>query len=181
MDAIQYVQGHDAFVTAVATVAAAVASICSLLIAGITIREQRAQSRGSVRPIPFISFGDYANQILVSIQNRGVGPLIIDEISVVDRTTKAEKKNVIDFMPLLPEGLFWDDFVQVDLEGRPLAANGEIVLLRFSLPPDPNPVSHQIRKEIRDNLSRLSMSLIVKDVYGSKLKKCTRDFDWFAR
>jgi len=177
----QYVYHNKDFVIAVATVAAAIASICSLLVAIITVCMQRSQSRGSVRPIPFVSFGDYEQQILVSVQNRGVGPLVIDEISVMNTKTGTEKKNIIDFMPSLPQGMFWEDFIQIDIEGRPIAANEEIVMVKFSMPETLNPAIPKVRKEIREALSALTISLVVKDVYECRLKKYTRDFSWFAR
>jgi hypothetical protein len=177
---VAYVSQNRELVTAVATVAAAIASLCSFLVAAITVFMLRSQSRGAVRPIPFISFGDYVNQILVSIQNRGVGPLVIKSISVVDRKTGREGKNVIDFMPALPAGFFWEDFIQVDIEGRPIAANDELVMAKFSMPEVLNPALPEIRTQIRDALSSLTMTLVVSDVYKSKYR-CSREFAWFKR
>jgi hypothetical protein len=156
---------------ALSTFAAAIAAFCSLLVAGLAIRQQK----GAVRPLPFIEINDYANDVAVSLRNFGVGPLTITELIVTENPSGVTKGNVIDFMPPLEGHAEWTTFVSTDIVGRPIAPGEEMRLVQYCGDNEGD------IKRIRTALSRLTVTAKTKDVFDRTMKPCTRNLVWFAR
>jgi hypothetical protein len=94
----------------------------------VSVAGQRKDNRPSVRPLAWISIADYENRLSVKLHNNGVEPLIAQKILVSDG--QAVKDSVIDWMPNLPPGVFWDTFTK-DLQATSLAPGKEIVLIQL--------------------------------------------------
>jgi len=168
------------WVEAIGTVASAFAALISIGVAAYAVYAQRLQSQRSVKPLPFIVLEDYVACISVILRNVGVGPMVIKKLTVVDACTGRQLENVIDFMPILPDYLAWETFIGSELVGRPIAANGEIILLRFAAAPGMNPEISALYSRIRNTLAGLSMRVVVEDVYKNETV-CERKFTWFGR
>jgi len=171
-DAWSYIENHHDLIPSVIATAAVVVSIAAM-------RGQQRHNRNSVLPIPFIEFGDYENDISVALRNVGVGPFIIEELTVSNSRTGAEKGSVVEFMPDLPD-LIWTEFVQYEIVGRPVAPGEELLMLQLSQGAGNNPLNNAHKTAIRAALSELTMAVVVKDIYGQRIPY-TRSFDWFAR
>jgi hypothetical protein len=171
-DALAWVEAHHDLILSLT-------AIFALGTSAVAMSGQRRHNRNSVLPIPFIDFGDYENKLSVALRNVGVGPLIIEKLTVSNSRTGAEGGSVVEFMPDLPD-LMWSEFVQDDISGRPIAPGEELLMLELSAPPGNNPLNSAHKAAVRTSLSELTMTVVVKDIYG-KRKKCTRAFDWFAR
>jgi hypothetical protein len=163
--------GNPTFVEAASTFAAAIAAIFSFFVA----YQANRQSKGSVRPLPFVMIGDFENDLSVSIHNFGVGPLIIEKLEVTNSQIGEARGNIIEFMPDLIDGEAWDNFVQDNIVGRPIAPGGSMRLVRY-LGDNPQNI-----KSIREALSRLTVTVIVSDVFGKKMPACSRALTYFAR
>jgi hypothetical protein len=183
-ETVHYLARDPNLTNALATVASAVVALCALLISIISLFitlwslwNQRRHNFLSVRPLPFISRADYENRIAVKIHNNGIGPLIILKLVVTDGTSS--KKSIVEWMPPLPSGLAWDTFVQ-ELENRSLAPEHEIVLLQ--LIGDPNEEDFRaFRKECREALKKLTVTLHFSDAYNRLMKPAQQTLSWFGR
>ncbi|HEY5238052.1 MAG TPA: hypothetical protein VIJ62_06695 [Rhizomicrobium sp.] len=168
---LDYIGGHSGQILA----------LIALAVSIYTMWIQRRHNFKSLQPLPFISFMDQENRIAVALTNVGVGPFIIDKLAVRNSRTGEEKGNVFHFMPPLPDGILWSMFVCNDIEERPIAVDDPLVLVEFIAEPMNSLRISEVRDAIRVALSELTMSVDGRDIYGRKMKRCTRDFKWFAR
>lgn len=141
---------------------------------------QRAHNRKSVLPIGHFSVGDYENQIFVHLRNDGVGPMIIEKLTVEKGGNSEQAKSaIIEFMPELPGGYLWSNFVE-DISGRALSAEKNIVLI--SLEGDQEEKGFIAAKQIvRKALSDLAVKVEYKNIYGEEMPPVSRSLRWFAR
>lgn len=159
-------------------------SILSLIVSIVSLQLQRRHDRKSVQPIPQIIVGDYEDNLLVAIENAGVGPLIINSVQVTNTLTNVTEDSVIAHMKDLPEGVFWSDFTE-KIEGRAIPAQTRLTLLELTRP---EAWSHTLtrsfeglRNDVRTDLGYLRVTVTGSDIYGSKLPNCSRALDWFHR
>jgi hypothetical protein len=152
-------------------------SVLSVIFTWRALKHQQTHNRLSVRPLPYITVGDYENTIYVKIRNNGTGPLIIKRLTVPG----AEDPNqpLVSNMPNLQHGVVWTNFTGAT-EGRSIVVGGEMVLLELS---DPNlgAAFQCSRDRVREALGKLSLSLDYTDIYGDTLPSCARDLNWFHR
>jgi len=73
----------DYFVEAIKNPSAVVA-LFALLLSCIAYFGQRKHNRLSVRPLAYIMFGDWEDEIFVKVVNNGTGPMIIESITVLN-------------------------------------------------------------------------------------------------
>lgn len=170
---------HDKLATALTAIAALFISTVSILLTVINLWMQRTHNRKSVHPIGHISVGDYENEIFVRLRNDGVGPLIVDTVSVSSNEIAYSKDSLIEFMPMLPGNYPWATFVR-DLKGRAISAGDQITLLKLN--GDPGAKDFESSKTIvRKILSNLIVQIQSRDIYGKNLPVITRPLTWFAR
>lgn len=133
-----------------------------------------------VRPLARISLGDYRNIIEVKIENAGLGPLIIESISVVDSLGES-KNSVYDWFNNKDSDsqIRWKEYVG-DVKDFVISPGKEIVLLQVNV--DRNSAhNYNSRAAIRSKLASLTINLVYRDVYGNKLPTQTRSLEWFQR
>lgn len=174
-----------AAVSAIGTVLAGFASIISVGIATFALVSQRRHDRKSVLPILQIVFGDYETELYVTIENAGIGPAIITGVKVRNKKTGVVRESIIEFMPDLPEGISWETFIRA-IKGRAIAAHGELVILKYSVPVDHGTTIivkayADAVASIRTALGDLVIELDVADAYGDRLPRYSRDLEWFHR
>jgi hypothetical protein len=162
--------------TAVALLAFVVSAI-SLYVAHATLKHQRRHNVLSVTPIPHVSVGDYEDRITVRIRNDGTGPLIVKRVSVEDGNQV--ENALIDWMPALPDGMYWITFVG-EMSNRSIAQGREVILLELEGDAS-DPIFASVRDVVRVALSPLTINIAYTDVYQSRLNPCQKELSWFGR
>jgi hypothetical protein len=168
---------HPEEVSAVAEACAVFVALLSMVLTVWTLWLQRRHNFLSVMPIASLQIGDYEDCISVDVGNGGVGPLIVDSFVVSD--SEAEKDDVISWMPVLPEGLYWATF-RDGIDGLCIPVGERVHMLRLR-GDTTSEVFRQARDEVRRALSALTITLTYRDVYGRKMPPITRDLSWFGR
>ncbi len=161
--------------SAVAALLAVFVSALSVMLTVWALALQRRHSYLSVRPLAFVASGDYQDRLSVKIRNDGIGPLIIKKLCVTDGETV--KDCLIDWLPLLPEGILWDTFTK-NMEDRSLAPGGEIVLFRLSNRSYAQ--FHRFRDLCRTHLKKLTVEVHYVDIYDRKMPVSYRSLAWFG-
>lgn len=166
-----------AIASAVMAAVACFISLISLYVSHATLKHQRKHNVLSVRPIAFLSLGDYEDSVYVKLQNNGTGPLIIKRLVVVG----AQDPNapLIDAMPQLLPKATWSGFVG-SIEDRSITPGGELKLIDLS---STSPNGHFLlsRDQVREALGKLELVVEFTDIYGSKLPRYSRSLKWFHR
>lgn len=89
------------------------------------------------------------------------------------------KESLVEWMPDLPAGLLWSNFVG-PVSDRSLLPGSEIVLLELS--GDHNDKAFRAARDAaRSALERLTVMVEYTDVYESSFKPCTKELKWFGR
>jgi hypothetical protein len=106
--------------------------------------------------------------------------MLIDRLIVTKHGSSDESNSaLIDFMPDLPGGILWTNFVG-KIDGSALAVDKDITLL--SLEGNPNdPRFVKARQAVRQALSGLKIVVTYRNIYGEQMPPVTRNLDWFAR
>jgi hypothetical protein len=176
----EFLTSNTTLVTAWTAIAALFVSLLSIFLTSLNLWMQRTHNRKTVLPIGHITVGDYEDDIFVRLRNDGVGPLIVDELSVFKTDDKANSKNaIIDFMPDLPGDLLWTTFVR-DIKGRALLPQGHISLIEFKCQP-PNKDFESMKEIVRRELSTLCVAVMCRNIYDDKMPLIVRRLDWFGR
>lgn len=145
------------------SVLAVLTAFAAVFVGAIGLAIQRSHNKKSVLPICSIRKANYDNEILLSIENTGIGPLIITKISMLRNGTNEMKENQYP-IDLMPEGIMWNTF-RKGLENHSILPNSEIVLLEFV----PQTFGdNDVLENIRKILSECSIKIDFKDVYGKK-------------
>lgn len=163
--------------SAIIALAAFIISVASLFVSRATLKKQHRHNVLSVTPIPMVSVADYEDRITVKILNNGSGPLIIRNVKV--KKEFQVRESLIDWMPSLPDGMYWSTFVG-PIENRSLLPGNEIKLLELTGDhPDRN--FEKFRDECRVALCPLTVALEYTDVYGSAFQPHEKCLSWFGR
>ena len=157
--------------------AALTISMVSLYVSHAALKIQRRHNVLSVKPIPMVSVADYEDRLTVKILNNGSGPLIIKDVQV--KKESQVRESLVDWMPSLPDGMYWTTFVG-PVKNRSLLPGNEIKLLELT-----EDHSEKKFKEVRDNcraaLCQLTVVLEYTDVYESAFEFHEKQLSWFGR
>ncbi len=169
---------------AVAAVASATAAGFAVLVSGVavymsyaTLKHQRRHNVLSVRPIPIVTVADFEDSISVKVRNHGSGPMLVKRVYVGNGTHG--KKSLVEWMPELPAGVLWSNFVGA-VSDRSLLPGSEIVLLDLSGDHEDNTFL-VARGATRAALEPLTVVVEYTDIYESIFKPYTKDLTWFGR
>lgn len=149
-------------------------SLISLGVAICTLRTQRKHNQLSLRPVAYISKGDYENNIFVRLNNYGSGPMFIDSFTIQNKI--GEFKLLVDSFGDIAGKITWDHFMG-SLDGRVLAPGKEFTLIECSF--DQNNID--VRDEIRSYLASTILKLDYKCTYEVKQKTLLEELTWFGR
>lgn len=165
--------------SAVLAAIAIVLSFVSLYVAYAALKHQREHNRLSVRPLAYVTLGDYQNQLFVKLRNNGTGPLVIKNITVVGADDPTQP--LIAAMPALLPKVSWTNFVE-DCSGRSVPAGGELVLLDLSADSSASSGQFELsRDRVRLALGKLEVRAEYTDIYGSTLPVAKRSLKFFHR
>jgi len=87
--------------------------------------------------------------------------------------------SVIEFMPDLPDGLYWTHFVG-QIAGSALAADKTITLVSFEGDLKDEKFV-KAKRRIRQALAKLSVTVEYHNIYDETMPPETRALDWFGR
>lgn len=157
--------------------AAFIISVVSLYVSHAALKIQRRHNVLSVKPIPMVSVADYEDRLTVKILNNGSGPLIIKGVQVKKESQVYE--SLVDWMPCLPDGMYWATFVG-SVKNRSLLPGNEIKLLELTGDHTENEFK-KVRDNCRAALCKLTIVLEYTDVYGSTFEFHEKQLSWFGR
>ena|ERR1044071_7325444 len=174
---IDLIKNHPEQANAFIAVCALVVSFLSILLTFYTAWLQRRHNFKSLTPIATIPVGDYEDNLEVRLRNAGVGPLIVEQFVASDGNQ--QENNIIFWMPELPEGIYWSTFTSeiVDLCIPP---NQDAILIQL-IGDSADKQFALFRDTVRRALSRLTVTVEYKDIYGRSMPTKQRDLKWFAR
>ncbi|MCK9426465.1 MAG: hypothetical protein M0Q21_10540 [Ignavibacteriaceae bacterium] len=149
-------------IIAMSSVIIALAALVATIWQGLITQKH---NRLSVKPIGDILANNFEDKIEVILENKGTGPLIMKSFRAI--VGNESKSNVIDWMPNLPEGFRWSNFLK-DFEGSAFKPFESNILVEFSLD-----LRDEKRIEIRDNireaLSKICIEFEYTDIYNNKM------------
>ncbi len=164
--------------TIIIAICALFVSICSTCLAAWTAFVQRRHMQLSVLPIAAIPIADYENRIGVFLQNKGLGPMRIISLRVIN--DKDVSKNAVVFhMPELNPGILWTNF-RGSVDGATLEASERFDLLLLEGGPK-NLAFAESRDRIRRSLSQLEIKVEYEDIYGRKMYPLEKKLSFFGR
>ncbi len=151
-------------------------SVISLVVSIFFSLQARKHDRKSVLPYPDLYKGDYEDDLLVELRNRGIGPMIVKSV-----TARYEERcgSLVDLMPDSPPGFHFVNFAHIEAE-RSVLPGEAIVLLDAEIDLD-EPSEIAYRDELRRVLSGCSVDVEYTDVYRSKFSVYRSNCSWFGR
>ncbi|MEE8059226.1 MAG: hypothetical protein V3T17_15525 [Pseudomonadales bacterium] len=93
----------------ITAICALVASIFATSLSVWFAFKQQKHMKLSVKPIACFPARDYEHKIAVYLSNKGLGPMLVDELRVTDKNGNTEK-DLISHMPNLNERFYWANF-----------------------------------------------------------------------
>lgn len=164
---------------------ASVVAICALILSIITVAlnvwgqwTQRTHMRLSVRPIASIPVADFESRVAVWLANKGLGPMRVIKLTVVDADGTVHE-DLLSHMPKLPRGIHWTNF-QSQTDGAMVEAGKRLDLL--VLEGDQNsPIFGEARDSVRRALDGLTVHLEYEDLYEKAMPPLTKSLTWFGR
>lgn len=148
-------------------------SILALVATFYQLYLQRVHNEKSLKPLGQINFIDRQDTMFVHIQNNGVGPLIIEQLTFI--MGNREYTSIKDCLDIDPKSYMSIDVsasaTKVILPGTYL----EVFSIQFE------PHEGESHKEpLRKKLSEISLRVKGRDIYNNKIV-IERGFQWFLR
>ena len=154
---------------AITSICAVIISIISMIFTVIFSMLQIKHNKNSVRPISAIKVSDYEDKIAVKIHNVGTGPLLIKKLTL--KNGVKESSTLISMMPEIEQ--LWSTFTE-SIDGWTIPVGGKVILLEI------HPKSDKVRKIVRKELAKITVSLDYTDIYHTKFYDF-RELDFFGR
>lgn len=173
----QLLRQNPGQVSAIVGMLALCVSFLSILLTVVSLYLSRQHNYKSLTPIASIPFSDYENKLAVKIKNTGVGPLIIEAFRATNEGRTED--DLISFMTELPPGVSWDTFFD-DLDGACIRPGEQLAVIQLSGNPEDLSFA-KARDSCRRVLSRTTVVLTYKDIYGRRMPTVTKTLRWFGR
>lgn len=155
-----------------------VIGLIALFFTAITLQVQRKHNRLSVKPIPNVISNDYEDVLVVGLENKGIGPLIIKDLSFTNQSGERQK-DIISFFNLGFEGVVWTTFA-ANMDGLAVVPNGTETLIQLNGELADGEFG-VIRDKVRAVLADIKVVLIYQDIYGNNMPKMIRSLGFFGR
>ncbi|WP_428925684.1 hypothetical protein [Marinibacterium sp. SX1] len=159
---------------------AIVVAVASLYVACRANLLQWRHNQLSVQPDVSLGCGDYENYLYICLENRGLGPSKVGELQVRSASKLMDQDDIWKFVPALPDGVAWNDYIG-KIQGRSLPAGESVMVLELK---DDRFKSwrefEDYKWKFRKSLSDVSYELTYSDIYGRQFSKAG-DFSWFGR
>jgi hypothetical protein len=148
-------------IIAISSVIIALLALVTTIWQGLITRKHNCLS---VKPIGDILANNFEDKIEVILENKGTGPLILKSFRAI--VGYESKSNLIDWMPNLPDGFHWSNWLK-DFEGSALKPFESISLLEFTLN-FREEKQRVIRNNIRNSLTKVCIEFEYTDIYNNK-------------
>ena len=156
-----------------------VTSVVSIYISASSLKHQQKHDVLSVSPIPEIIIADYEHSLQVKIMNKGSGPLIIKDFSVLKDSES--KSSIIAWMGNLPKGRLWTNFAE-NVEDCAIMPGEYILLLELSADSESEkPDFSESRNLCRLWLRNLTCQVVYTNVYETHFPPYIVNLSWFGR
>lgn len=163
----------------------ALAGVLITLLLG-TIADHRNQSniildQQKQRPLMHIGYFDGEDKIEIFMQNKGNGPLIINNYYLVDRHSGVLMDGIFTCLPEITT-LF--DNYSGNLNNVVLSPQEKYELLQYSLEGRPEDTFEAFENDkivLRKALGKYKIIVEYSDVYNNRIPQYERDLSWFDR
>lgn len=135
---------------------------------------QRKDYEKSQKPAPQIVLGDKDRRLFVQLQNNGVGPLLVEQLSFLK--DDVEYSGIEECLSFDPKSYNHDTEISPD---TPKIVHPGRDLEIFGMVFEPHEGEEDISR-VRNELACLQLKVIGKDTYDNKIIT-KRDFQWFTR
>jgi ribosomal protein S19 len=151
-------------------VAQIIVGICSLIIAGFaiwytrrSIKQQETHHLKSVKPIAILRTTNLNNRITLCLENRGVGPLMINKVVYI-----FNGKNYRNFDELLhEEKIDTSDMFSTHLNDAVILPNNGERIMDYIIPLTSKKYPRKINT-IREVISKSKIDITFSDIYGTE-------------
>lgn len=133
---------------------------------------QRVHNAKSLKPLGQIELGDTKSRIYVHIQNNGVGPLIVDNLTF---TRDGSLFNAISDCLDLDAKCYWHTTIDTILK-KVIQPDSHLVVFEKNIENHSNEEIDRIKKE----LTPISLKLNYRDIYDNTFS-FERNLKWFSR
>jgi hypothetical protein len=151
-------------------VATLITAIAAIGVSIYALKSQQKHERVSARPLGYLDFSDYENDIGVAIENHGTGPMTVSKCEFTRLTEKNESlRNVLPSISMP-----WRDYTD-DVGGRPIRPGARLVLVQMVNP------NADTRSKLREALSNVNCEIENMDMHKISAKVPVRDWKYFSR
>jgi len=162
-------------------IGALITAVVSLRFSRDALRLQRKHNHQSLRPVPYLTLGNFKSGIRIALVNEGMGPLFIKDTRFFDPVKKGERENLVDILRLKHSEIEWDRYAK-ESSGRVIGAGDELILLMLK---DEDYKELNYRNlfdetilQLRMDLEHISFRLDYTDIYGNKYQPYERKMSW---
>jgi hypothetical protein len=120
---------------------------------------------------------DYEDNLCIKLENKGNGPLIIKAFRAIKKGQI--KSTLIEWMPSLPEGIYWSNF-HYNFEDTAIRPSESLILIELSIDIN-NKQQRKLRDIIRKELSQIDVELDYTDMYNQPELFPRHSLNYFAR
>jgi hypothetical protein len=155
----------------IAFVALAIAA-ASFVFTKLSLETQRKHNRLSVRPIPYLRKRRWNSELLVRLENQGVGPLLVKVLTV----TSGDKSygDVISLLGTIPDP-FKYEYTQ-EHTGRVIPVGDHLTFFEIK---GSDAGWNEERERLKQLLSNATISVVYSDIYDQEFSYVD-DLKWFA-
>ena len=175
----KFVSNYETTIVAASSFFAALTAIVSIALTVLSVRAQAKHNRISIKPVGIFPIADYENEITLKLRNNGLGPLLVKDFEITSAGKVLETKNLVELMPKLPQGIYWDTFSRIS-PGQVVSSQGERVILSLTLEPEEQlALAHA--NDVRRRLGGLTLKCRYSDLYEKEVQTIESDLTWFLR
>ena len=163
----------------VIAVSALLVSVISITIGALALRNQKIHNQKSVRPICSITYRNYISEIVITVSNNGVGPMLVDALDLKSNgKVYGRIKDLI--MPTFPGGgkytYKWVNFSQQ----RAIPVGGQVDIFSFQKKEGQTDFE-SVQDIVRLALTEVTISVQYTDIYGGKFPPSERTLHNFTK
>ncbi|MCP3907446.1 MAG: hypothetical protein GY712_05450 [Oceanicoccus sp.] len=163
----------------IVAVCALFVSVISIVIGALALRNQKIHNQKSVRPICSITYKNYLSEIVITVSNDGVGPMLVDALELI-KNGKVYRRLKDLISPSFPSGgeytYKWVNFIQQ----RTIPVGGHIEIFCFHKTEGQTDFE-SVRDKVRKALTEVTISIKYSDIYGKDFPRAERTLHNFTK
>ena len=147
-------------------ISTAIMALGAITFSALIMAFTRSHNRKSIRPFCNIHKCITDTALSISIQNAGMGPMLIQQITLLKNLDDPIQKGV-PCVNVFESGLYGDVFIQ-KTDGYTLASLGELNLFRFSVDTTDNGKLIMLKAKLKDYILCVQYADVYDDIYIKK-------------